>query len=33
MAAGTGRLTADIISGRPTEIDIDGLTMSRFAGR
>ena len=30
MAAGTGRLMADIISGRPTDIDIHGLTMARY---
>ena len=30
MAAGSGRILADLISGRPPEIDIDGLTMSRF---
>jgi D-amino-acid dehydrogenase len=31
MAAGTGRLLADWISGRPTEIDTDGLAVSRYA--
>ena len=30
MAAGTGRLMADIISGRPTDIDTHGLTMTRY---
>jgi D-amino-acid dehydrogenase len=30
MAAGTGRLMADLISGRKPEIDIDGLTMARY---
>ena len=31
MAAGTGRLVADLISGRPTDISLDGLTMARYA--
>jgi len=31
MAAGTGRLMADLISGRPTDIDLDGLTVDRYA--
>lgn len=30
MAAGTGRVMADIMSGRPAEIDMEGLTISRF---
>ena len=30
MAAGTGRVMADIISGRTPAIDIDGLTMARY---
>jgi len=30
MAAGTGRLLADLISGRQPEIAIDGLTMARY---
>ena len=30
MAAGSGRILADLLSGRAPEIDIDGLTMSRF---
>jgi D-amino-acid dehydrogenase len=30
MAAGTGRLMADLISGRKPEISIDGLTMARY---
>lgn len=30
MAAGAGRLVADIVSGRSTDIDTDGLTMSRL---
>ena len=32
MAAGTGRVIADLISGRRPEIDMQGLTMSRYAG-
>jgi D-amino-acid dehydrogenase len=31
MAAGTGRVIADLISGRKPDIDIDGLTMARYA--
>ncbi len=31
MAAGTGRVIADIISGRTPDIDMDGLTISRYA--
>ena len=30
MAAGTGRLLADLISGRSTDIALDGLTMARY---
>jgi D-amino-acid dehydrogenase len=30
MAAGSGRILADIISGRPPEIDMDGLTLARY---
>jgi D-amino-acid dehydrogenase len=30
MAAGTGRVMADIMSGRHAEIDVEGLTVSRF---
>jgi D-amino-acid dehydrogenase len=30
MAAGTGRLLADLISGRPTDIPIEGLGMARY---
>jgi D-amino-acid dehydrogenase len=30
MAAGTGRLMADLMSGRPTEISLDGLTVDRY---
>jgi D-amino-acid dehydrogenase len=31
MAAGSGRLMADLISGRQPEIGLDGLTMARYA--
>jgi D-amino-acid dehydrogenase len=31
MAAGTGRLLADWMSGRPTAIDTEGLTLARYA--
>lgn len=31
MACGSGRLLADIISGRKTDIDLDGLTLARFS--
>ena len=30
MAAGSGKLVADIVSGREPEIDMDGLTLARF---
>lgn len=30
MAAGSGKLVADLIAGRPAEIDADGLTVTRF---
>jgi D-amino-acid dehydrogenase len=30
MAAGTGRVIADLISGRPPEISLDGLTLDRY---
>ena len=30
MTAGTGRVMADLISGRPTDISLDGLTMERY---
>jgi D-amino-acid dehydrogenase len=33
MAAGTGRIVADIVSGRQPDIDIDGLTMARYGMR
>ena len=32
MAAGTGRVIADIVSGRQPDIDIGGLTMARYRG-
>ena len=31
MAAGTGRVIADLVSGRKPEIDLDGLTVARYA--
>ncbi len=31
MAAGTGRVMADVISGRKPDIDMDGLTIDRYA--
>ena len=30
MAAGTGRVMADLMSGRPTEISLEGLTIDRY---
>ena len=30
MAAGTGRVLADVISGRAPEVDLDGLTLDRY---
>jgi D-amino-acid dehydrogenase len=30
MAAGTGRVMADVISGRAPGIDLDGLTVERY---
>jgi len=30
MAAGTGRVIADLISGRKPEISLDGLTLDRY---
>lgn len=30
MAAGSGRILADLVSGRAPEIDMDGLTLSRY---
>ena len=31
MAAGTGRVMADLVQGRKTEISMEGLTMARYA--
>jgi D-amino-acid dehydrogenase len=31
MAAGSGRVLADLISGRRPEVDLDGLTLARYA--
>ena len=31
MAAGTGRVIADLVSGRQPEIDVEGLNMARYA--
>ena len=33
MACGSGKLLADVISGRTAEIDLSGLTLARFAPR
>ena len=33
MAAGTGRVMADLMSGRPTEISLEGLTVDRYRQR
>ena len=30
MAAGSGRVLADVVAGRPAEIDLDGLTLARY---
>jgi D-amino-acid dehydrogenase len=30
MAAGTGRVMADLLSGREPEISLDGLTVARY---
>lgn len=30
MAAGTGRVVADVISGQAPAIDMDGLTVDRY---
>jgi D-amino-acid dehydrogenase len=30
MAAGSGRVIADVISGRGPEVDLDGLTLARY---
>lgn len=31
MAAGSGRVLADVVSGRPAEIDLRGLTLARYS--
>jgi D-amino-acid dehydrogenase len=31
MACGAGRVTADIVSGRDPEINLEGLTLARFS--
>ena len=31
MAAGSGRVLADLISGRRPEVDLSGLTLARYA--
>ena len=31
MACGSGKILADIVSGRPTDIDLKGLTLARFS--
>jgi glycine/D-amino acid oxidase-like deaminating enzyme len=31
MACGSGRVLADIVSGRAAEIDLSGLTLTRFS--
>lgn len=33
MACGSARLVADIVAGREPQIDLEGLTLDRFAGR
>lgn len=33
MAAGTGKLLADLVSGRATDIDMEGLTLARYGAR
>ena len=33
LAAGTGRLLADLVSGRQPELDLDGLTLARYERR
>ena len=30
MAAGSGRVIADLISGRTPEVDVSGLTLARY---
>jgi D-amino-acid dehydrogenase len=31
MACGSGRILADLISGRAPEIDLEGLTLDRYS--
>jgi D-amino-acid dehydrogenase len=31
MACGSGKILADIISGRPADIDLNGLGLARFS--
>jgi D-amino-acid dehydrogenase len=33
MAAGSGRVMADVISGRRAEIDLEGMTLDRYGTR
>jgi D-amino-acid dehydrogenase len=33
LAAGSGKVVADLVSGRRTEIDTDGLTLTRYGDR
>jgi len=30
MAAGAGKVVADLVSGRAPDIDLDGLTLARY---
>jgi D-amino-acid dehydrogenase len=30
MAAGSGKVVADLVSGRSPDIDLDGLTLARY---
>jgi len=32
MAAGTGRIISDLVSGKPPDIALDGLSMERYRG-
>lgn len=31
QACGTGKIVADIVAGRPPEVDMEGLTAERYA--
>jgi D-amino-acid dehydrogenase len=33
MACGAARVVADIVTGRPPQIDLDGLTIARYQHR